>query len=361
MIVVGVDAHKRSHTLAAVDAHTGAVIAQQTIAASDTGHAQALRFTAGLAADEQQEVVWAIEDCRHVAARLERALISAAERVIRVSPTLMGASRRGQRQAGKSDPIDAVAVARAVVRDGVESFPAAHLDHDAMQIRVLADHREQLVAERTRTINRLRWHLVALDPELEAQITRGITRPAQDRIRRRLTRLAQTARVRVARHQLTHIAQLSREIEQLHTELDALTRAHHPQLRQQAGCGPVCAAILIGHTAGAQRFTTDAKFARHAGAAPIPASSGNRQRHRLHRGGDRQLNRALHLIALTRQRTDPRTRDYLTRRRAEGKTQREALRALKRHLARHIWRQLYQPPPPTQTTLAQKPQIPQTA
>ena len=107
------------------------------------------------------------------------------------------------------------------------------------------------------------------------------------------------------------------------------------------GCGTVTAAIIIGHTAGAKRFPTDACFARHAGTAPIPASSGNTQRHRLHRGGDRQLNRAIHIIALSRARTDPTTRAYLDRRHSEGKTKREAIRCLKRHLARRIWRLLY--------------------
>jgi transposase len=109
----------------------------------------------------------------------------------------------------------------------------------------------------------------------------------------------------------------------------------------QPGCGTVTAAIIIGRTAGAKRFPSDAHFARHCGTAPIPASSGNTQRHRLHRGGDRQLNRAIHIIALSRIKTDPATRAYFDRKQAEGKTKLEALRCLKRHLARRIWRLLY--------------------
>src|SRR5205807_9837559 len=128
---------------------------------------------------------------------------------------------------------------------------------------------------------------------------------------------------------------------------------------------PVTAAIIIGHTAGAKRFPTDACFARHAGTAPIPASSGNTQRHRLHRGGDRQLNRALHIIALSRARTDPSTRAYLDRRHSEGKTKREAIRCLKRHLARRIWHLLYAatptppapPPRPTNTVAVGAPAL----
>lgn len=344
MIVVGVDAHKRSHTLVAVCDQTGGLLGQRTIAANDAGGLDALRFARGL---DGEEVVWAIEDCRHVSGRLERDLIAAGERVIRVSPTLMGASRRGQRQPGKSDPIDALAVARAVVRDGVQRFPVAHLDQTGMEIRLLNDHREQLVVERTRAINRLRGHLLCLDPDLEAQIPlRGLDQPVTHaKIRRRLARMTPGARVQIAREQLHRIAELSRRILDLHHELDALTQAHNPVLRQQVGCGPVTAAILIGHTAGAERFATDAKFARQAGTAPIPASSGKTQRHRLHRGGDRQLNKALHLIALTRARVDPATRAYLDRKRAEGKTSREAIRCLKRHLARHVWHLLYHPDP----------------
>ena len=125
--------------------------------------------------------------------------------------------------------------------------------------------------------------------------------------------------------------------------------------------GPLPAAIIIGHTAGAQRFPTDGHFARHAGTAPVPASSGNTQRHRLHRGGNRQLNRAIHIIALSRARTDPATRAYLARKHAEGKTKREAIRCLKRHLARRIWRLLNttQTPaaPPVQINRS-NPQIP---
>src|SRR5581483_9943769 len=152
------------------------------------------------------------------------------------------------------------------------------------------------------------------------------------------------------------ICDIYREETALLAEIKMLIEAHCPQLLDQRGCGTVTAAIIIGHTAGAQRFPTDACFARHAGTAPIPASSGNTKRHRLHRGGDRQLNRALHIIALSRARTDPATRVYLDRRHSEGKTKKEAIRCLKRHLARRIWRLLYTadpispappPPPPT--------------
>jgi transposase len=339
MIVIGADTHKRNHMLVAVDGQTGALRGQREIPASDAGSLDALRFAAGLA----EERVWAIEDCRHVSARLEAALIAAGERVIRVPTGMTSQTRKVSRQAGKSDPIDARAVALAVVRDGVESFPVAFTDEHAMEIRVLCDYRDQIICERTRMINRLRWHLVTIAPELEVQLGQASLRGPRicARLSRQLARLTPSPQLRVARLLLKRISEIVREERQLFAELTALIQTHVPQLLDQPGCGTVTAAIIIGRTAGAQRFPTDAHFARHTGTAPVPASSGKTQRHRLHRGGDRQLNRAIHIIALSRAKTDPETRTYLARKQAEGKTKLEAIRCLKRHLARRIWRLLY--------------------
>ncbi len=339
MIVIGADTHKRNHTLVAVDGGTGALQGQREIAASDAGSLDARRFAAGL--DEDR--VWAIKDGRHVSARLEAALIAAGERVIRVPAAMTGQTRKVARQAGKSDLIDARAVALAVLRDGTESFPVAFTDAQAMQIRVLAEYRDQIISERTRMINRLRWHLVAIAPEIEAQLNPASLRGPRicARLTRQLARLTPSPQLRVARRLLKRISEIVREERELLVELSGLIDAHCPQLLAQPGCGPVTAAIIIGHTAGAKRFPTDGHFARHAGTAPVPASSGNTVRHRLHRGGDRQLNRAIHIIALSRANTDPETRAYLARKHAEGKTKLEAIRCLKRHLARRIWRLLY--------------------
>jgi len=338
MIVIGADTHKSSHTLAAVDAATGRVLATKTVNAKREGMLAAWRWAHGL----DHERVWAIEDCRHVSGRLERCLIGQGERLVRVPPKLTGASRRGERRPGKSDDIDAVAVARAALREGIDCLPTAFLDEAAMEIRLLADHRDDLVAERTRMQNRLRWHLVELDADLEATLpTRALDRECWlDRIARRLARMPQTARVKIARDELRRIRELTRTERALERELAQAIRALRPDLLTEQGCGTLTAATLIGHTAGAERFPTDGHFARQAGAAPIPVSSGRRDRVRLNRGGDRQLNCALHRIAITRARTCPRTRAYLDRKLAEGKTKPEAYRCLKRHLARHFWRLL---------------------
>ena len=160
--MIGADTHKGSHALSAVDAGTGRVRGSREIKADEPGHLAAVRRARGL----DDERVWAIEDCRHVSRRLEQALLAAGEQVVRVPPHRMGASRKGEREPGKSDEIDALAVARAVVKDGVEEFPVAYLDEQAMEIRLLLDHRQDLVADRTRSVNRLRWHLLDLRPEL---------------------------------------------------------------------------------------------------------------------------------------------------------------------------------------------------
>jgi transposase len=343
MIVIGADIHKSSHALAAVDGTTGALAGEIEIRADEAGHRTGLRWARELGQDER---VWAIEDCRHISRRLEHALIAAGERVVRVPPKMMGQSRRGEREPGKSDQIDARAVARAVLREGVERFPAAFLDERAMEIRLLADHRTDLVTERTRQINRLRWHLVDLCPDLEAKIPQrkldsGVM---LDRIARRLRREERTARARVALELVASIRVISRQANEIERELRSLIMAYRPGLLAEQGLGVLTAATLIARTAGAERFPTDAHFARQAGVAPIPVSSGRKDRHRLHRGGDRQLNRALHVIAITRARIDPETRAYLERKRGEGKTNREAIRCLKRHLARHIHRLLSMPP-----------------
>ena len=357
MIVIGTDTHKRTHALAAVDEGTGRVRGSREIKADDAGHLAAVRWAREL--DEDR--VWAIEDCRHVSGRLEQALLAVGERVVRVPPKMMGASRRGERERGKSDPIDAQAVARAVVKDGVDRFPVAYLDERAMEIGLISDHREDLVRERTRMQNRLRWHLLELCPELEARLGRGALSASRqlERLDRKLRRLAPSVRLRVAREQLAQIRALTRQADQLEAELAVLISGYRPKLLEEQGCGALTAALMIGRTAGAERFATDACFARQAGSAPIPCSSGQRTQHRLDRGGDRQLNRALHTIAIVRASRDPATREYLARKRAEGKTDKGALRCLKRYLARHFWRLLAEPPlEPEQAATSEQPAAP---
>jgi transposase len=333
MIVIGADTHKASHTVAAVDEGTGRVVDDLTAAAKRRSFDDLLQWARAQAADR----VWAIEDCRHVSGALERFLLARGERIVRVTPRLTAGERRQVRERGKSDAIDAVAIARAAIREGVETMPVAELAGPELDVRLLVDHRERLVAQRTALINDLRWNLHDLWPEYEIplRVLRGVG--WQTKIAARLVRAEQSARVRIARDELRRIRDLSRTIDAIEHDLQALVTDLAPQLLAERGCGVLTAAKLLGEIAGIHRFATSAKLARLAGAAPIPASSGNSNRHRLDHGGNRQLNCALHRLAISKGRLDPESAAYLARRQAEGKTRREAIRSLKRHLARRVW------------------------
>jgi len=222
----------------------------------------------------------------------------------------------------------------------VHTLPVAQLAGPELDVRLLVDHRERLVTQRTRLSNDLRWNLHDLWPALELP-ARGLSAVRwQERITARLARAEQTTRVRIARDELRRVRELTRAINELERELAVLVTEVAPQLLAERGCGALIAAKLVGEIAGVQRFDSDAKLARIAGSAPVPASSGHSERHRLDRGGNRQLNCALHRLAVTKGRLDPDTAAYLARRQAEGKTRREALRCLKRHLARRVWQLL---------------------
>lgn len=343
MIVIGADPHKRTHTVCAVDAATGELRSSETVAASRAGHAQLIAWGRDLGTD----LVWAIEDCRHVSSGLERALVDAGERVVRVAPKLMAGQRRSARQRGKSDEIDALAVARAALREGIDTLPTAHLDEAALELKLLSDHRDNLVADRTDSQRRLRWHLHDLCPDHEIPAGALDRTTWLDKTSRKLTRTDQTARVRISRDLIRAIRQSLRQERTLQKEIAALVNNQAPQLLDIPGCGPLTAGRIIAETAGPQRFKTDAQFARLAGVAPIPISTGNTNRHRLDRQGNRRLNCAIHRIAITQARTHPPARTYLNRKQTEGKTTKEAIRALKRHLARTIHTTLTTPNPLT--------------
>src|SRR4051794_7757116 len=355
MIVLGADTHKRSHAVAGVDGATGRVAGDRTVRARRRSFDDLLQWARTLG----EERVWAVEDCRHVSGALERFLLARGERVVRVAPRLMAGARKSSRERGKSDPIDAVAIARAAIREGFDTLPVAQLAGPELDVRLLVDHRERLVAQHTALINDLRWGLHDLWPEFEIPPRALIHASWQNRVGARLTRVEQIAQVRIARDELRRIRELTRAVDALERELAGLVAELAPQLLAERGCGVLTAAKLIGEIAGVGRFATDAKLARTCGSAPIPASSGQTRRHRLDRGGNRQLNCALHRLAVSKGRLDPETAAYLARKQAEGKSRREALRCLKRHLARRVWRLLRQPhaaaPAPTATSARRSP------
>jgi transposase len=338
MIVLGADTHKRSHTIAAVRVLSGEFVGERTVAVGAASFAATLGWARGLGSER----VWALEDCRHVSGSFERFLLARGERVVRVAPRLMAGARRSSRERGKSDAIDALAVARAALREGIDTLPCAQLEGIELEIRLLVDHRERLIRIRTAMVNNVVWHLHDLWPETDLA-DRALLRNRKiiEQVAGRLARCEQSARVRVARDEVRRIRELTKSINELERELTGLVADTAPALLAEPGVGPLSAAKLIGEIAGIGRFGSEAKLARACGTAPIPASSGRRDRHRLDRGGNRQINAALHRIAITRARMHPETRAYLERRQADGKTRREAIRCLKRYLVRRIWQLLH--------------------
>jgi transposase len=332
MVILGVDAHKRTHTIAAID-QTGRQLATRTIATTTGAHLDGLRW----ATEQWEERLWAIEDCRHLSRRLERDLLAAGERVVRVPPKLMAHARDGARTYGKSDPIDALAVARAAQRE--PDLPVAVLDGPDREVRLLVDHREDLVAERTRAISRLRWHLHELDPGLDPA-PRSLDRVSNyTKLEQRLEGFDGVV-ARLARTLVDKCRQLTVEINDLEAEIGRLVVTLAPSLIAIVGCGPLTAAKILGETAGVGRFKSNGAYARHNGTAPLPVWSSNRQRHRLSRAGNRQLNAALHRIALTQIHWHPPAKELYTRRKANGDGGLEALRVLKRRLSDVVFRAL---------------------
>jgi len=256
---------------------------------------------------------------------------------------LTAPQRRRGRVRGKSDSIDALAVARAALQEPLLDGPRPG-EETLRELKLLVDHRDDLVAERRRCQQRLRWHLHELDPGLAVPLGALDRAVWLDRLGRQLARREQTTQVRIARDQLARCRTLTRSIVELDPELQARTRALAPGLLELAGCGALSAAKLLCEIGPIDRFRTDAQLARHAGVAPLDASSGKHQRHRLDRGGNRQLNCALHRIAVTQGRIHPPARAYLERKQTEGKTRREAIRCLKRQLARTVYTTLKNEP-----------------
>jgi len=331
MIVIGVDVHKQSVTAVAVD-EAGRMLDELTI---PVGSEELLGWAAGLS----DERLWALEDCRRLTRWLERQLLAAGEDLVRVPPKLMAPERRAGRGRGKSDPIDALAVARAALREPELGRPRAD-EEPFRELKLLVDHRDAIVDERRRLHQRLRWHLHQLDPTFEVPLRMLARSSHLERVSRWLARQDQQLQVRLARDLVANCRVLNRTISQLDQELERRTAELAPTLLELAGCGAITAAKLLAEIGPIGRFQSDAQLARHSGVAPLEASSGRIQRHRLDRGGNRQLNAALHRIAITQARVHPGARAYLERKKAEGKSRREAIRCLKRLLVRVVYQTL---------------------
>jgi transposase len=332
VVVIGVDAHKRTHTLVAVD-ETGRKLGEKTVAATPDGHLVIVEWAACW-----DERVFAIEDCRHLTRRLEIDLLRAGESAVRVPPRLMAAAREGGRERGKSDPIDALAVARAALRE--PDLPVARLDGESRELRLLVDHREDLVRERSRIQSRLRWHLHELFPEHQIPPKSLRRQHVLDDLEYRLVDVEGTV-AGIALELLIRCRELTIRANELERRITPIVRRLAPSLLALPGCAALSAAKIVGETAGVERFRSKEAYARWNGTAPIPVWSGNSDRHRLTRGGNRQINAALHRIAITQLRgVGEQGQAYVQQRMSNGDTKTGAIRLLRRRLSDVVFRLL---------------------
>lgn len=335
MVVVGADVHKRTHTFVAVD-EVGRRLGEKVVKATTAGHRQAVSWALG---QFGAELRWGVEDCRHLSARLERDLLTCGQQVVRVPPKLMAQTRASARTRGKSDPIDALAVARAVLRE--PDLPVASHDEVSRELKLLVDRREDLVGQRTSTINRLLWRVHELDPA-RAPKARSLDLAKHRRLLGDWLDTQSGLVAELARDELADINRLTEQIDALAKRIGDRVRVVAPVLLAMPGCGELTAAKIVGEAAGVTRFKSEAAFARHSGVAPIPVWSGNTAgRVRMTRSGNRQLNAALHRIAVTQIRLPGLGQTYYRHRLAEGDSSTEALRCLKRRLARVVYNHLH--------------------
>lgn len=332
MIVIGIDPHMQTHTAVAVQGATGAVLAELTVKARTPGFERLVEWARKL----DDERLFAVEDGRHVSGHLERHLIARGEDGVRVPPRLMGESRRADRVRGKSDPIDATAVARAALAH--PDLPRATLAGPEREIGLLVAHRESLVNERTDRICKLRWLLHDIDPDLAPGLRTLNRFRTLDRLTEALEAMPPSVQVRICLELITRCREITVRANDLEREISSLVKAHAPALLEIPGCASLTAAKIVAETAQVRRFPTEGHFARYAGTAPVPASSGATHRHRFNRRGNRQLNAALHRIAVTQLRIHEPAQDYLAKKRSEGMSKTEAIRCLKRRLSRVVFK-----------------------
>ena len=335
MIVVAVDPHLAVHVAAAVDLGTGAVLAEGKFGNDRAGYAAIVAWCDSLG----DRRAFALEDVRGLTVHLERHLLLAGEQVVRVAPRLTMTARRRDRLMVKTDQVDARSIARAVLEVGLERFPLATINEVADEIRLLGDHRVALIRERVRSSNRALAHLRGADPAFRSC---RLADPAPRRaVHADLDALPEGMHQELAHYELARIDEIEDMVARLDKRLAGVVRRVCPALLDICGCGVISATTLLGHVPDAHAFPTDGHFAQFAGVAPIKYGSGGATRHRMNRGGDRQVNAALHRIAITQKKTHyAPAQQYLDRKVAEGKTSRHALRCLKRRLARRVWQTL---------------------
>jgi len=331
--VIGVDTHRDRHS-AAVLASNGGLVDETSASADRGGYATLLGWARRHASGRR---LWAIEGSGSYGAGLTSFLDQQGEWVVEIGRRV----RRNGPNRAKSDPLDAIEAAREALSQRRHAAPRAAGEREAL--RVLVNTREGAILARTAAINQLRALIVAAPEPLRASLrslsfAELVTRCA--RLRPGARDVTTRASALALRSTARRIAALSAEARQLTREITHLVETKAPALLEEPGVGPISAARVLIAWSHRGRFHSEAAFAMLAGTSPIPASSGQTVRHRLNRGGDRQLNRALHTIALSRRATHRPTRDYIDKRVRDGKTTRDINRSLKRYLARRLFRLL---------------------
>jgi transposase len=332
--VIGGDTHRDTHTLEMITP-TGAVISTISISNDEQGFVEALAWMADMSPGPR--IVVGLEGTRSYGVGLARAVQLAGLAVVEVERP-----RKADRRRGKSDPIDAHLAALQVLRLDADRLPVPRADGDREALRILLGARRDLTTGKTRHINRLRALLLTGD-DTERVLCRGmLSEQRLKSISRRRAKINESTEQAIRRGEARRLSIAI--VEAIHAlkankqQLTILVDELAPQLREGVGVGPVSAAQALVSWSHHGRCRSEAAFAALAGANPIPASSGRVVRHRFNPGGDRQLNRALHDIVLTRWRICPRTDAYIAKRRTEGKSDKEIRRCLKRYIARELFR-----------------------
>jgi transposase len=334
--VVGGDTHRDTHRLAMVFP-TGVPIAELSVRNDEAGFATAIGWIGEHAPGRQVKVF--LEGTRSYGVGLARALAAAGYPVFEVEPI-----RRGERRTGKSDAIDAHLIALHGLRMDSTRLPEPRADGDREALRILLGARDELNATRTEQINRLR-HLLLSGDDADRRLARGAVGKAVLRsiaVRADLPGQGRDHQIRIGelRRLASAIISATDQLAANEKQLAEIVAEVVPGVLDRFGVGPVAAAQALVCFSHSGRFRNDAAFASLAGVSPVEASSGQRVRHRLNRAGDRALNKAIHAIMFTRWRSCVLTRAYITRRLAEGKTNAEIRRCLKRYIARELYRAL---------------------
>lgn len=331
MASIGIDSHKATLAAAAVD-EVGRILGTREFANDPRGHAQLSSWVTSF--DGFTRV--GIECSGSFGSSAARALTAAGHDVFEVPANLSHREARRQNR-GKSDPIDAIAVARVVARG--DALPRPRTGGDFEDLKLLADHLDHLKRLRTQLANRIHSHLMIERPGYEKKIG-ALTAEKSRRAILMMLRGKRSVRAELIKRNVRELRRLDTEMKDLRIEMRLAVEATGTSLIDQCGIGSGIAARLLGEIGDIRNIRSKAGFARLTGTAPIPASSGTTVRHRLNRGGNRKLNYALHFIAVTRCRLDPTTQAFMARKMADGKTKKEAMRCLKRHLSNAIYRQL---------------------